>query len=188
MIADYCKNNGINHVCIGYNKGWKDNINLCKKTQQMFVQIPFLSLIEMLTYKLKSLGITLEVTEESYTSKTDHLAREEMHYIKQSMRLGKRVKRGLFRSSTGQWINADVNGAIGMGRKSKGEVWLERFILTNSGVAPTPVRLRVWTRYSQGTEPSSNMLPRTGSSERVGLASNEQSGQSSNYAKCYNNA
>jgi putative transposase len=33
--------------------------------------------------------------------------------------LGKRIKRGLFKSSTGKLINADINGAIGIMRKAK---------------------------------------------------------------------
>ena len=46
-------------------------------------------------------------TEESYTSKVDHLAGEKM--CKHEKYLGKRVKRGLFKSSTGKIINADEN-------------------------------------------------------------------------------
>lgn len=37
------------------------------------------------------------------------------------MCIGKRVKRGLFRSSTGRYINADVNGAVNILRKVVGE-------------------------------------------------------------------
>ena len=55
------------------------------------------------------------VTEESYTSKIDHLALEEMK--KQESYLGKRLKRGLFKSSCGKILNADINGAIGIMRK-----------------------------------------------------------------------
>jgi putative transposase len=36
---------------------------------------------------------------------------------KQDQYLGKRVKRGLFQSSIGKLLNADVNGAIGIGLK-----------------------------------------------------------------------
>ena len=57
--------------------------------------------------------------EESYTSKCDALAKEEIG--KHESYLGKRVKRGLFRSSTGRYINADVNGAVNILRKVVGD-------------------------------------------------------------------
>ena len=47
--------------------------------------------------------------------KIDHFAGEKM--CKHDKYLGKRVKRGLFKSSTGMIINADINGAIGILRK-----------------------------------------------------------------------
>jgi putative transposase len=60
-------------------------------------------------------GILFETTEESDTSKIDHLAGESMK--RQDKYLGKRVKRGLFQSSIGKLLNADVNGSIGIGLK-----------------------------------------------------------------------
>ena len=55
--------------------------------------------------------------------------------------MGKRIRRGLFKSSTGKLLNADVNGAIGIGRKSK--VVREDFILNllNTGIAQMPYRM-----------------------------------------------
>ncbi|MGD1715215.1 IS200/IS605 family accessory protein TnpB-related protein [Dapis sp. BLCC M172] len=43
-------------------------INLGKKNNQNFVQIPYTKLIEMLSYKAKMVGIQVILTEESYTS------------------------------------------------------------------------------------------------------------------------
>ena len=60
-------------------------------------------------------GKNLVIVEESYTSKCDHLVKETMEY--HDNYLGKRVKRGLFKSSTGKDFNADINGAIGILRK-----------------------------------------------------------------------
>ena len=65
--------------------------------------------------KLQEVGVHLRETEESYTSKIDHLAGETLQH--QDAYLGKRKRRGLFQSSTGRLINADVNGAIGILRK-----------------------------------------------------------------------
>jgi putative transposase len=56
------------------------------------------------------------VVEESYTSKCDHLALEPMCHHDEYM--GRRIKRGLFVSSTGKQLNADINGAIGILRKA----------------------------------------------------------------------
>lgn len=72
-------------------------------------------MIQKIEYKAEEIGIDVSVTEESYTSKIDHIANEEMK--KQDNYLGKRVKRGLFKSSTGKILNADINGAIGILRK-----------------------------------------------------------------------
>ena len=59
--------------------------------------------------------MNVEIVEESYTSKIDHLALEDMK--KQENYLGKRIKRGLFKSSIGKLVNANINGAIGILRK-----------------------------------------------------------------------
>ena len=67
--------------------------------------------------KAEEIGIEVKIVEESYTSKCDHLVFEEMKH--QEKYLGKRVKRGLFKSSTGIYLNADTNGSIGILRKAK---------------------------------------------------------------------
>ena len=88
------------------------------------------------------MGIEVVVTEESYTSKIDHLAKEELK--KQENYLGKRVKRGLFKSSTGRFINADVNGAIGIFRKVVPDLfnqWLDT--VGNRGFASNPLVIKL---------------------------------------------
>ena len=104
-----------NNIVIGKNKEWKQEINLGKKINQNFVSIPYNSFIEKMAYKCENYGIKLHLTEESYTSKCDHLANEPLEHRENY--LGKRVKRGLFKSSIGKFINADLNGAIGIARK-----------------------------------------------------------------------
>lgn len=138
-IVDFCKENNIGSIVIGLNKGWKNGINLGKSTNQKFAEIPFSKLIDKITYKSKLIGINVETTEESYTSKVDHLAFETLE--KHDVYLGKRKKRGLFQSSTGKLINADINGAIGIGRKVIGDSYVREII--NSGFAFNPVRLNV---------------------------------------------
>ena len=66
-------------------------------------------------YKYKMIGINLVEQEESHTSKCDSLAFEEVkHHTKYK---GSRIKRGLFLSSLGKAINADINGALNILRK-----------------------------------------------------------------------
>lgn len=138
-IVNYCVNNNIGSIVIGLNKGWKQNINLGKKNNQKFVEIPFSKLIDKITYKAKLVGINVITTEESYTSKVDHLAFEELK--KHDIYLGKRKKRGLFQSSTGVLLNADVNGAIGIGRKVFGDSYVREII--DSGFAFNPVKVNI---------------------------------------------
>ena len=51
--------------------------------------------------------------------------------------LGKRIHRGLFKSSVGKILNADVNGALGIMRKVFPEKVLE--LIRDSGVVYTPI-------------------------------------------------
>ena len=109
---------GISKVVIGHNNGWKQNINLGKRNNQNFVQIPFGRFIEILTYKCTRVGIEAITGEESYTSKCSFLDNESVK--KHEVYMGKRVKRGLFMSSDGTLINADVNGAYNIMKKHLG--------------------------------------------------------------------
>ncbi len=117
FIVDYCVKNRIGTIVVGKNEQWKTGVNLSAKTNQNFVQIPHAKLINKIAYKAKLVGIKMIEQEESYTSKCDHLAGEKMEHHEKY--LGKRIKRGLFQSSVGKLLNADVNGAIGIALKSK---------------------------------------------------------------------
>jgi len=115
FIINYCIQNKIKNIIVGYNKEWKQNINIGKVNNQKFVNIPYLKLINQLIYKGEEVGINVILNEESYTSKCDSLALEELK--QQENYLGKRIKRGLFQSSVGKLINADINGALNIMRK-----------------------------------------------------------------------
>ena len=115
QIVNHLVFNEINTLVIGKNKSWKQDINLGSKTNQNFVQIPHTRFIEMITYKCILEGITVVVTEESYTSKCSFIDQETIK--KQKEFKGKRVKRGLFKSEKGLLINADLNGALNILRK-----------------------------------------------------------------------
>jgi putative transposase len=116
-IVNYCIDNDINEIIIGNNKGWKQDINLGKKNNQNFVSIPYNQIINYLKYKGEEVNIKVNIIEESYTSKCSSLSNEKIE--KKDQYNGKRIFRGLFKDSTiNKTINADVNGAINIMRKS----------------------------------------------------------------------
>jgi len=142
-IVNYCVSYNIDNIIIGHNIAWKDSCKIGKKNTQNFVMLPHSKLIEYIKYKAKLKGILVETTEESYTSKCDGLALEELG--KQTKYLGRRVKRGLFKSSLGVVLNADVNGAINILRKvlskSKQESFIRRIL--SSGLVFRPVKIKI---------------------------------------------
>lgn len=136
-IVDFLTKNQIGNLVVGYNKDWKQNINIGKANNQKFVQMPFARLRSYLKYKCEMSGIRFICNEESYTSKCDSLAYEPVG--KHQTYLGKRVKRGLFRSSVGKMINADVNGAVNILRKVVGDSEIVSRII-DSGLLLSPIR------------------------------------------------
>lgn len=141
-IIRLCIENRISRIYIGHNKGWKQNANLGRKNNQNFVFVPFNDLIKTLQYKAKRYeNLKVVVVEESYTSKCDHLAYETMEH--HDVYLGKRVKRGLFKSSTGKELNADINGAIGILRKGNAISDVQLKNLRNRGDVVSPEVLRI---------------------------------------------
>ena len=88
--------------------------------------IPFDKLISYLKYKCEMIGISVIEHEESYTSKCDALSFENI--CKHDNYNGKRIKRGLFQSSAGKLINADVNGALNIMRKVVGDSYVSKII------------------------------------------------------------
>jgi putative transposase len=123
QIIDLLVKEGIGVLCIGKNDGWKQEANLGKCTNQHFVQIPHARLIHMLTYKAQLVGMRVEITEESYTSKASLLdldplpVRNTGEEASRYTFSGRRVKRGLYRASDGRQINADCNGSGNIIRK-----------------------------------------------------------------------
>ena len=113
FLANYFDERDVSKVIIGYNSGWKNGVNLGKRTNQNFVNIPYTKFINQLTYKCQILGITVITREESYTSKASFLDYDEIPNYKDETKpkfSGRRIKRGLYKSTTRK-INADVNGA-----------------------------------------------------------------------------
>lgn len=114
-IVNQLVSKNISKLIIGYNKSWKQDINIGKKNNQNFVNIPFLTYINQLKYKCELEGIEVILNEESYTSKCSFIDMEEVK--KHEVYVGKRTKRGLFKSKDGRLINADLNGSYNIMRK-----------------------------------------------------------------------
>ena len=126
----------INNVVIGYNKEWKQGINIGRVNNQNFVGIPYYKLLNMLTYKCELEGISVIVTEESYTSKCSFLDDEDI--CKHEEYYGKRIKRGLYKASDGRLINADVNGALNILKKVIGKFEYDSIKVCSMPLVVTP--------------------------------------------------
>lgn len=123
-IIDYCIKNRIETVIIGVNPKWKQGINIGSKNNQNFVQIPFYSLRLKLKFLCERYGLIYKEQEESYTSKASFLDGDSIPIWnadnpKEYTFSGKRIKRGLYRTKNKILINADANGAVNIGVKSK---------------------------------------------------------------------
>lgn len=142
-IIDYCLTNDISKIIIGHNIGWKQNINIGKINNQVFTQIPFNTLINQIKYKGLLNGIEVIITEQSYTSKCSFIDNESIK--KHDQYLGKRVKRGLFKSSNGCLINADINGSLNIIRKVYPQFNVKQTLYYGlEGIAVYPNRLRIY--------------------------------------------
>ena len=144
-IINYCITNNIGTLVVGYNETFQRNTDIGRQNNQNFVNIPFGKLRSKLEYLCELNGIAFVKQEESYTSKASFWDKDviplynadnpqKYHFS------GKRVKRGLYRTANGKLLNADVNGALNILRKSS-VVSLDT--LYSSGEVDTPVRIRV---------------------------------------------
>lgn len=134
FIINQLVSQNITHLIIGKNENWKQNINLGSKTNQNFTNIPHARLIQQLEYKAKLVGIKVEIVEESYTSKCSFLDFEPIK--KHEQYLGKRVKRGLFKSQSGKHYSADLNGSLNILRKVVGDSIFDRNSVERLVVSP----------------------------------------------------
>jgi len=115
FIINWCLNNNIGTVVFGWNDRQKDGINIGKKNNQKFVQIPTARLKGRIEQLCQEYGIKFVETEESYTSKASFLDKDELPKYGEKPNnwraSGKRIKRGLYLPKKQKAINADCNGA-----------------------------------------------------------------------------
>ncbi len=143
-IVNFCLSRKIGTIIVGYNPTLKQSPNMGKRNNQNFVQIPIFTLRAKLESLCQRSGLNYVEQEESYTSKASSLDRDEIPMYnadnpRERKFSGRRVKRGLYKSKDGHLINADANGSLNIGFKSKhkGFSRVSRVCLTQ------PVRVNV---------------------------------------------
>lgn len=144
-IVNYCIKNDIGTIIAGYNCDFKRNINIGKKNNQNFTQISFGELRNTIKYLCERYCIQYIEQEESYTSKSSFLDKDKLPKYNPEAKekykfSGRRIKRGLYKSKKGQIINADVNGACNILRKSKQNFNFEKLC---RGLVDSPKRIRL---------------------------------------------
>jgi putative transposase len=165
LVINHCIENQIGAIVFGWNKGQKDGANMGAKTNQKFVQVPTARLKGRIAQLAEQYGIKFVETEESYTSKASFLDSDSLPVFGAKPEgwkpSGKRLKRGLYRSSNGTKINADCNGAGNIIRKVAATLSIN-LDGVSSGALITPLRVRLWT-----AQESPALTNRTACGERV---------------------
>jgi IS605 OrfB family transposase len=144
-IINYCLGNHIGNLVIGYAETLQKNINLGRKNNQNFVNIPIGNIKEKLEYLCNLYGINFVKQEESYTSKSSFFDNDNIPKYNADNPIdykfsGRRIKRGLYKTKTGYTFNADVNGALNILKKSN---VVDLNVLYSRGKVDTPKRIRI---------------------------------------------
>ena len=144
-VIDYCIINNIGTLVVGYNETFQHNSHIGKQNNQNFVNIPYGQLRNKLEYLCKLNDIVFVKQEESYTSKSSFWDRDNIPVYnadnpKEYQFSGRRLQRGLYKTASGKTINADVNGALNIMRKSS---VVDMNILYSRGEVDTPIRIRI---------------------------------------------
>ena len=144
-IINYCLDNNIGNIVIGYDPTLQKESNIGRRNNQNFVNIPFGRLKDKLGYLCDYYGVNLIKQEESYTSKASFFDRDDIPVYndddpKKYVFSGSRVKRGLYKTSNGMCINADINGALNILKKSS---VVSLTTLYSRGQVDSPLRIRI---------------------------------------------
>lgn len=145
IVIENCIANNIGVLVSGYNETLQKNSFFDKESSQNFVPIPYGLLREKLEYLCEQNGIIFMRQEESYTSKASFWDKDDLPSYnddnpKSYAFSGKRIHRGLYKTANGKTLNADVNGALNILRKSN---VVSLHALYSRGEVDTPVRIRI---------------------------------------------
>ena len=144
-VIDYCVANDIGTLVVGYNETFQRSSKIGKQNNQNFVNISYVRLRSKLKYLCELNSIVFEKQEESYTSKASFWDRDDIPVYnadnpKEYQFSGSRIHRGLYETAGGKTVNADVNGALNIMKKSN---VVDMNILYGRGEVDTPVRIRI---------------------------------------------
>ena len=144
-VIDYCISNDIGTLVVGYNETFQRDTNMGKVNNQTFVNIPYGQLRSKLEYLCELNDIVFVKQEESYTSKASFWDRDVIPIYnndnpKTYTFSGKRIYRGMYQCANGKCLNADINGALNILKKSN-VVSLEG--LYTRGEVDTSIRIRI---------------------------------------------
>lgn len=147
-VIDHCLKNRIGTVVFGWNKGQKQSTNMGSKTNQKFVQIPTGRLKDRITQLCERHGLRFVETEESYSSKASFVDNDLLPTFGEKpegwLPSGRRIKRGLYRTTKGWLINADCNGCGNIGKKVAVMLGLNLSGI-GRGELSAPLRLKLWS-------------------------------------------
>lgn len=144
-VIDYCVANDIGTLVVGYNETFQRSSKIGKQNNQNFVNISYGRLRSKLKYLCELNSIVFEKQEESHTSKASFWDRDDIPVYnadnpKEYQFSGSRIHRGLYETAGGKTVNADVNGALNIMKKSN---VVDMNILYGRGEVDTPVRIRI---------------------------------------------
>lgn len=145
MVINYCIYHNIGTLVVGHNESFQTGSNIGNVNNQTFDNIPFGKFLTKLEYLCELNGIVFVKQEESYTSKASFFDCDDIPVYNKDDKTryifsGKRVHRGMYRRNSGVMLNADVNGALNIMRKSN---VVDLTVLYGRGEVNTPVRIRV---------------------------------------------
>lgn len=137
FIIDILVEYSVGTLVIGLNPEFKQGVNIGSRNNQNFVNIPHSKFVKVLEYKAQLVGMIVIIREEAHTSKCSFIDMEEVGH--HETYVGRRIKRGMFKSKDGILINADCNGSGNIIRKE----FLKAFVDGIEGVVVRPIKVTI---------------------------------------------
>lgn len=147
LIVNHCIKYSIGNLVVGWNESFKTNAKMGRINNQKFMQMPLSKLKDRLEQLCKLHGIKFHETEEAYTSKSSYLDGDSLPKFGEKpdgwKASGNRTRRGLYRTSKGYLVNADLNGSANIMRKVSRNLGLDLRRL-NRRALTTAARIKLW--------------------------------------------
>ena len=163
FVINWCVDKSVGTIVFGWNQGNKDSVELGKKNNQEFVQIPTARLKARIAELCEQYGIKFMETEESYTSKSSYLDNDVLPTYggekpanwKPSGKRGAKKKgvihnlgRGGYLTRDSIRINSDCNGAANILRKVATQLSIS-LVEVGRAVLTLPQRYDVFRKLSK---------------------------------------